>query len=177
MSEKSLSRSPHASTTRVSFALVASSTSAPSKPARCKKGMTPATRSAIGKAPCIRRQANEFVRIEAGRRFVDAFQTEIRDHLRQADDFALIVERPAKPAQVVDERGRQIAEFAIKRHGRWIRSSRLSICSSVQPMALSLRRISGVRNFFMSRLLSFFFDLGSLTTGTCANCGSGAPKP
>ena len=48
--------------------------------------------------------------------------------------------------------------------------------ASLQPTAFSLARTSAVTNFFMSRLLNFFFEFGSFTTGTCANSGTGQPN-
>ena len=117
MSENSLRRSPQAATTRSSLCLVGAVHGVGQQPGALQERNRAGHPLIEGQlAHVFAGQPVEFVRVEAGRRVVDTLQAEVGDHHVQRDELALVVQRPAEPAQVVDQRRRQVTQLPIKGH-------------------------------------------------------------
>ena len=112
MSPATFSRSPAASTIRVSFGPTSHGGGSATRPACCRYG------SIFGHLLLQRQllhvavlEGPQLLRVEAGRRLGHPLQREVLDHLLAGEVLGLVVERPAQQQQVVDDRVGQVADL------------------------------------------------------------------
>ena len=115
MSPAVFSRSPEASTIRVSLGPTSQGAGSVTRPAFCR------IRQHLGDLLLDRQplhvavfEGPQLFAVEAGGGFGDALEREVLDHLLAGKILGLVVERPAEQHQVVDDRVGQIADLAVE---------------------------------------------------------------